>query len=47
MLEDVNTVLNSGDVPGLYKAEDDEPIMAIGRVECTRKQIAVTKMNMF
>lgn len=47
MLEDINTVLNSGDVPGLYKAEDEEPIMAIGRVECTRKQIAVTKMNMF
>jgi dynein heavy chain len=37
MLEDINTVLNSGDVPGLYKAEDEEPIMAVGRVECTRK----------
>lgn len=34
MLEDINTVLNSGDVPGLYKAEDEEPIMAVGRVEC-------------
>jgi dynein heavy chain len=31
MLEDINTVLNSGDVPGLYKAEDDEPIMTVGR----------------
>jgi len=47
MLEDINTVLNSGDVPGLYKPEDEEPIMACGRVECNRKQIAVTKMNMF
>lgn len=26
MLEDINTVLNSGDVPGLYKTEDEEPI---------------------
>ena len=47
MLEDINTVLNSGDEPGQYKAEDEEPIMAIGRTECTRKQITVTKMNMF
>jgi hypothetical protein len=34
MLEDINTVLNSGDVPGLYKAEDEEPIMTVGRQEC-------------
>jgi dynein heavy chain len=26
MLEDINNILNSGDVPGLYKAEDLEPI---------------------
>jgi len=31
MLEDINTVLNSGDVPGLYKTEDEEPIMTVGR----------------
>jgi len=47
MLEDINTVLNSGDVPQLYKAEDEEPIMAVGRTECQRKGITVTKMNMF
>jgi len=47
MLEDINTVLNSGDVPGLYRPEDEEPIMNIGRIECTRKQIALNKMNMF
>lgn len=46
MLEDINTVLNSGDVPGLYKAEDEEPIMTVGRQECNRKQIPVSKMNM-
>ena len=47
MLEDINTVLNSGDVPGLYKAEDDEPIMTVGRQECQRKGMTVSKMNMF
>ena len=47
MLEDINNVLNSGDVPGLYKAEDLEPIYAVGKTECARKQLAVTKMNMF
>jgi len=47
MLEDINNVLNSGDVPGLYKSEDLEPIYACGKTECTRKQMPVTKMNMF
>jgi dynein heavy chain len=47
MLEDINTVLNSGDVPGLYKTEDEEPIMTVGRQECQRKGIPVNKMNMF
>lgn len=31
MLEDINTVLNSGDVPQLYKNEDLEPIYAVGK----------------
>jgi len=26
MLEDLNNILNSGDVPNLYKTEDFEPI---------------------
>jgi len=47
MLEDINNILNSGDLPGLYKAEDLEPIYAIGKTECSRKALAVTKMNMF
>ena len=47
MLEDINNVLNSGDVPGLYKAEDLEPIYAVGKTECSRKGLAVNKMNMF
>ena len=47
MLEDINNILNSGDVPGLYKTEDFEPIYAVGKTECARKNLAVTKMNMF
>ena len=47
MLEDINNVLNSGDVPGLYKAEDLEPIYAVGKIECARKGLVVNKMNMF
>ena len=34
MLEDINNILNSGDIPGLYKAEDLEPIYAVGKAEC-------------
>jgi dynein heavy chain len=34
MLEDINGVLNSGDVPQLYKNEDYESIYAVGKQEC-------------
>ena len=47
MLEDINNILNSGDVPGLYKTEDLEPIYSIGKTECARKGLTVNKMNMF
>ena len=47
MLEDINNILNSGDVPNLYKTEDFEPIFKIGKIICMEKNLMVTKMNMF
>lgn len=47
MLEDINNVLNSGDVPSLYKVENMELINEIGKSECLRKQLPLSKMNMF
>ena len=47
MLEDINNILNSGDVPNLYKIEDYEPIFKVGKLVCMEKNIQVTKMNMF
>ena len=47
MLEDINNILNSGDVPNLYKNEDYEPIFKIGKIICMEKNLMVTKMNMF
>lgn len=47
MLEDINNVLNSGDVPQLYKNEDLEGIFAVGKSECQKKGLAINKMNMF
>jgi dynein heavy chain len=47
MLEDINNVLNSGDVPNLYKNEDLEPIFKVGKLICMEKNLQVTKMNMF
>jgi dynein heavy chain len=47
MLEDINNILNSGDVPNLYKIEDYEPIFKVGKIVCMEKNIQVTKMNMF
>lgn len=46
MLEDINNVLNSGDVPGLYKNEDFEDIFKVGKVDCSKKGLPVNKMNM-
>jgi len=47
MLEDINGVLNSGDVPNLYIAEDLEAITTACRPECARKKIPPTKINIF
>ena len=47
MLEDVNGILNSGDIPNLYKTEDIEEINDVGKKECISWGIPVTKMNMF
>jgi len=47
MLEDINNILNGGDVPNLYRIEDMDPINKVGKDECVEKGITVTKMNMF
>jgi dynein heavy chain len=47
MLEDLNNMLNSGDVPNLYRNEDYEPIFKVGKQLCMEKNLQVTKMNMF
>jgi dynein heavy chain, axonemal len=47
MLEDINNILNSGDVPNLYKTEDFEPLFKVGKLLCMEKGLQVTKMNMF
>ena len=47
MLEDINNILNSGDVPNLYKIEDMESINKVGRQVCMEKNLAISKMNMF
>jgi dynein heavy chain len=47
MLEDINNILNSGDVPNLYLPEDYEVISMTCRIECQKRKIAMTKMNIF
>ena len=46
-LEDINGILNGGDVPNLYKLEDMDPIFKVGKQACMEKQLPVSKMNMF
>jgi dynein heavy chain, axonemal len=47
MLEDVNNILNAGDVPNLYAADDMEKIMDACKRDCLAKRISPTKINIF
>ena len=47
MVEDINSILNAGDIPGLYAAEDLDAINTACRIECQKKRIPPTKINIF
>jgi dynein heavy chain len=47
MLEDVNGILNAGDVPNLYRVEDMEAINQACKAECVKKRIPPTKINIY
>lgn len=47
MLEDLNNVLNTGDVPNLYGVEDLEAIATACKHDCAKKRIPPTKLNVF
>jgi dynein heavy chain, axonemal len=47
MVEDINGILNSGDVPNLYEAEDFEEIYSETRRDCLSKRITPTPIAMF
>ncbi|RYG69725.1 hypothetical protein EON64_02000, partial [archaeon] len=47
MLEDINGVLNSGDIPNLYATEDLESITSACKADCARKRIPPTKLNIY
>ena len=47
MVEDINNILNAGDVPNLYAPEDLETISQACRAECQKRKIPPTKLNIF
>ena len=47
MVEDINNILNSGDIPGIYAGDEEDQIMNACRNECQKKRIAATKINIF
>jgi len=47
MLEDINNILNTGDVTNLYRNEDYDTIYNTCKTECLRKGLQPNKMNMF
>jgi len=47
MLEDINNILNSGDVTGIYQDKDFEDIANACKMDCIKKGIQPNKMNIF
>jgi len=47
MLEDVNGILNAGDVPNLYGPEEMDIIMSTCKQDCVKKRIPPTKLNVY
>jgi dynein heavy chain, axonemal len=47
MLEDINGILNTGDVPNLYNIEDLEAIATACKPDCAKKKLPPTKLNLF
>lgn len=47
MLEDINNILNSGDVTGLYQDKDIDDINVACKADCQRKGLMPTKTNLF
>jgi dynein heavy chain len=47
MVEDMNNVLNAGDIPNLYGAEEMDAIASACRVECQKRKIPPTKINIY
>jgi dynein heavy chain len=44
---DLNNILNSGEVPNLYSNEDLDNIQATCKIDCQRKNLAPTKLNTY
>lgn len=47
MLEDINGILNSGDVTNLYNDKDTEDITQACKAECVKKGLQPNRMNIF
>jgi len=46
-LIDINNVLNTGDVPNLYEAQDKDAQNKFARKDCQEKGIDQTPLNLF
>ena len=46
-MEDLNNILNSGDVTGIYQDKDMEDIVMACKQDCLKKNLQPNKMNIF
>jgi len=46
-VEDLNSILNSGDVTGIYQEKDMEEIVKACKAECMKRNLQPNKMNIY
>ena len=47
MLEDINNIMNSGDVTGIYGQKEYDQITTACKADCAKKNIPPTKANVY
>lgn len=47
MLEDLNTILNNGDVPNIYQADEVDKIYQVMRAPVEEAELQINRSNLF
>lgn len=46
-MEDINSILNSGDIPNIYQPDELDKIMQVMKISATELGLVASKANLF